>query len=536
MTHFNRRLFILVLISSLFLSMTACVQQSKKKSTIKTDSIPPTDLSIRGFFSSQEDLYTDSMYLKTFFLRYPLLKEFASDVNQFYQYRRFLYAWYDQNGLVEQANNLVNHLNNLESEGIQIKVPYMDSLESLLNDPLQINSPDLNLELLLTSEYFFYADKVWNGISEQKTTQLEWFLPRKKLNLPYMMDSLLKDSSASLFNSKYSVSQYNLLKTTLRKYRQLDSIADWRTLGSGSGVFKKKDTAEIIRDIRHRLYLMGDLAKDSQSNLFDESLVDAVNSFQERNGMNPDAVMGARFFREINTPVQDIIRKLIVNMERTRWLPIHTDKHFLVVNIPFFTLTAYDMDTVSFKMNVVVGKNLHKTVLFNGNIQYIVFSPYWNVPPSILKKEILPAIQKNPGYLKKNNMEWNGNTVRQKPGPSNSLGLVKFIFPNSHNIYLHDSPAKSLFNEPVRAFSHGCIRLAEPKKLAVYLLKDDPQWNESKINEAMHAGKEKYVILKNPMPVFIGYMTAWMDKQGKLNLRKDIYNRDQPLANLLLQK
>jgi murein L,D-transpeptidase YcbB/YkuD len=251
--------------------------------------------------------------------------------------------------------------------------------------------------------------------------------------------------------------------------------------------------------------------------------------------MVQDGVAGAGFFREMNTPLQEIIRKLIVNMERTHWLPIIRNQHFITINIPSFTLSAYDRDTVTFFMNVVVGKDVHQTVVFNGDIKYIVFSPYWNVPPSIMKKEILPAVRKNPDYLKKNNMEWNGNSIRQKPGPSNSLGLVKFLFPNSFNIYLHDSPAKSLFSAQTRAFSHGCIRLADPKKLAVYLLKEDPQWTESKITEAMKSGKEKYVTLKNPVPVFIGYLTAWVDLRGKLNFRKDIYNRDKPLGEMLFQ-
>jgi murein L,D-transpeptidase YcbB/YkuD len=186
-------------------------------------------------------------------------------------------------------------------------------------------------------------------------------------------------------------------------------------------------------------------------------------------------------------------------------------------------------------MKVVVGKDVHQTVVFNGEIKYVVFSPYWNVTPSIMKKEILPALKKNPDYLKKNNMEWNGNSIRQKPGPSNSLGLVKFLFPNSYNIYLHDTPAKDLFNQHMRAFSHGCIRLADPKKLAMYLLKDDPSWTEQKIDQAMHAGKEKYVTLKDPVPVFIGYLTAWVDSYGKLNLRKDIYKRDKALGEMLFQ-
>jgi murein L,D-transpeptidase YcbB/YkuD len=152
-----------------------------------------------------------------------------------------------------------------------------------------------------------------------------------------------------------------------------------------------------------------------------------------------------------------------------------------------------------------------------------------------MKKEILPAMQKDPAYLQKNNMEWSGKMIRQKPGPSNPLGLVKFLFPNSHSIYLHDSPAKSLFNAQSRAFSHGCIRVADAKKLAGFLLADDPAWNEARITAAMHSGREQYVTLKDPVPVFIAYITAWVDNQGRLNFRKDIYKRDQALGEMLIQ-
>jgi murein L,D-transpeptidase YcbB/YkuD len=460
---------------------------------------------------------------------------YRGDVKEFYGYRQFHFAWYDSDGLSEQANNLYNHLNNLELEGITASVPYIDKLDSLLNDPVPAKEPDPDLEILLSAEYFFYAHKVWQGIPEQKTNKLAWFLPRKKLNLPYMMDSLLRDTSASIFSDNYSSRQYNLLKIQLRKYRQLDSSGTWKQISTTSGALKKNDSAGTIRDIRHRLYLYGDLDKDSGIDHFDESLELAVKSFQGRYGMAQNGVMGAEFFREFNMPVRENIRKLIINMERARWLPIIRDQQFLVINIPSFTLSAFDQDTLTFKMNVVVGRAVHQTVVFNGEIKYIVFSPYWNVPASIMKKEILPAIRKNPTYLKKNNMEWAGNGIRQKPGPSNSLGLVKFLFPNSYNIYLHDSPAKSLFGKNSRAFSHGCIRLAEAKKLAVYLLKSDPQWNEEKITKAMHAGKEKYVTLSHPVPVFIGYMTAWVDSHGKLNFRNDIYKRDKPLADMLFQ-
>jgi murein L,D-transpeptidase YcbB/YkuD len=186
-------------------------------------------------------------------------------------------------------------------------------------------------------------------------------------------------------------------------------------------------------------------------------------------------------------------------------------------------------------MNVVVGKSQNKTVIFSGGMKYIVFSPYWNIPTSILQKETLPAIKRSKNYLAKHNMEWNGGNVRQKPGPNNSLGLVKFLFPNSHSIYLHDTPSKSLFNEDNRAFSHGCIRLAEPQKLALYLLRNQPEWTPEKVSAAMNLGKEQYVPLKSSMPVIITYFTSWVDKVGKLNFRNDVYGRDKRLANIILK-
>jgi len=165
-------------------------------------------------------------------------------------------------------------------------------------------------------------------------------------------------------------------------------------------------------------------------------------------------------------------------------------------------------------------------------LNQVVFSPYWNVPPSIVQKEILPEIEKNPNYLESQNMEVTGTDedglpeIRQKPGEKNSLGKVKFLFPNSFNIYFHDTPAKELFNRSKRAYSHGCIRLAEPEKMAQYLLRNDPEWTPERISDAMNSGKEKFVKLKDPVPVFITYYTAWVDEYGKMNFREDIYGHD----------
>jgi len=188
--------------------------------------------------------------------------------------------------------------------------------------------------------------------------------------------------------------------------------------------------------------------------------------------------------------------------------------------------------------NAIVGKAIHPTTQFYGAIKYVVFSPYWNVPPGILRNEIIPALKKDPNYLAKHHMEITGYNkwipvIRQKPGKQNSLGLVKFLFPNSYNIYLHDTPTRSLFNETSRAFSHGCIRIENPQKLAGYLLRDRGNWGQDNIKMAMQNGKEKYVTLSKPVPVFIAYFTAFIDRDNRLNFRKDIYNLDNKLYEVI---
>jgi murein L,D-transpeptidase YcbB/YkuD len=206
----------------------------------------------------------------------------------------------------------------------------------------------------------------------------------------------------------------------------------------------------------------------------------------------------------------------------------------IVVNIPSFTLTYFKEGKPVLVSRVVVGKSMNKTAVFSGQMNQIVFSPYWNVPPSILRKEILPAIAKNSNYLAKNEMEWVGNRVRQRPGPQNALGKIKFVFPNSHLIYMHDTPSKNLFNEEQRAFSHGCIRVARPRNLAIEILKDDKNWTIEKIDDAMDSGVEKAYNLKTRIPVYIGYFTAWVDREGQIHFYEDIYGHDERLSIILL--
>jgi murein L,D-transpeptidase YcbB/YkuD len=223
-------------------------------------------------------------------------------------------------------------------------------------------------------------------------------------------------------------------------------------------------------------------------------------------------------------------------MERWRWISpeIANAREYIFVNIPSYTLILNRDGKRAFESPVVVGKTMSKTVVFSGNMSFVVFSPYWNVPPSILNNEILPGIKKDKNYLAKHNMEWNNGQVRQKPGKNNSLGRVKFIFPNSNNIYLHDTPLKSLFGRDSRASSHGCVRVGKPRDLAIEVLKNDPEWTPEKIDAAMNAGTEKWVTLKSKIPVHIGYFTAWVNELGEIYFYEDIYNRDDQLFEILI--
>jgi murein L,D-transpeptidase YcbB/YkuD len=326
------------------------------------------------------------------------------------------------------------------------------------------------------------------------------------------------------------------LKSVLKKYRQIEQKGGWKTITMDNNVksYNIGDSATTIAQIRERLYITGDLLKDSKSAEYDKELAVGVAKYKNRSDSKASTKILPEHIEDMNVAVGERIKTLIVNMERCRWISndISKAKELIAINIP-----AYFRDgKPELRSNVVVGKVMNKTVIFTAPMKYIVFRPYWNIPKSILDNEILPGIEKNKNYLEEHDMEWHDDYVRQKPGPKNSLGLIKFLFPNSNAIYLHDTPAKSLFNEENRAFSHGCIRIEKPIELATLILKNDKKWNEQKIRDAMNSGEEKWYTLKNKIPVYIGYFTAWVDENGEVHFYKDVYNRDDELASLLFIK
>jgi murein L,D-transpeptidase YcbB/YkuD len=223
----------------------------------------------------------------------------------------------------------------------------------------------------------------------------------------------------------------------------------------------------------------------------------------------------------------EAVHQIVMNMERWRWLPDDLGPRYLIVNIPAFELNAIENGKSVLDMKVVTGKKGSPTPVLVDRMTSIVFSPYWNIPTDIVDKEILPKIEKDPSYLEKNNMEVDENgRYRQRPGPGNSLGQVKFLFPNHYNVYLHDTPAQALFERVERDFSHGCVRLDRPEELAKYVLRDQPEWTDAKIAEAMQSGVERAVSLKQPLPIYLVYFTAW-EENGALQRVPDVYGHDR---------
>ncbi len=334
----------------------------------------------------------------------------------------------------------------------------------------------------------------------------------------------------------------------LKDYAALDTIP-WLPIAWKKGSEKTIDSTRTA--LLRRLRYLGDIPGPTGAHQDEDSLFSAgVKSAQHRYGLKETGKPDGELVSELNITPAERERQILVNMERLRWVPAEQDSDLILVNIPEFRMHVYEHDTLAWDMNVVVGATATRSAIFSGNLSQVVMAPYWNIPQSIIRDEILPAVKKNPGYLDRKNMEvvmggkvvpsasvdWKKYskgvpfTIRQKPGPGNALGEVKFLFPNEYSIYFHDTPSKDKFKRDQRAFSHGCIRLSEPAKLAEYLLREDSTWSTAKVNAAMKAKTETIVRLKRPRPVILGYFTTWVDRHGHANFRRDVYGHDAKLA------
>jgi L,D-transpeptidase YcbB len=546
-TYKNKKQFMnrisILLVTAACLLLVSCgdneggVLNFKKKKTFTERDVTITPQ------NSFTDLFLDSTALEQFIGKEKIDSATAQHFRSFYNSRNYQYAWFNQDGLSEPGLafwNLLNSFISLSKDSSLFDKSLAKKMVDFTDGDTLIRSDKNTItqtELGLTKQFFLYAQSAYAGRIDPE--ELQWFIPRKKVDALALLDSLVARKGKLLEEWEPVNAQYQALKKELIRFNDIADKGGWHPISlKGKKTIKPGTSDSAILALKQRLIMSGDLQTADSSNRYDSLLVTAVKRAQRRFGFNEDGIIDTALVNALNVPVKQRIEQLLINLERMRWLPEKESGTRIVANIPEFMIHVYENNTKAFDMPIVVGKEGNSTVIFNDELKFIVFSPYWNVPKSIVTKEIMPAMAKNPNYLASQNMEITSNSggapeIRQKPGAKNSLGRVKFLFPNNYNIYFHDTPAKSLFKKEKRAFSHGCMRLADAEKMANYLLRDNPEWTPEKIKAAMNSSEEKWVTLKHTIPVYVSYFTAWVDPEGLLNFRDDIYGHDKKMAERL---
>jgi murein L,D-transpeptidase YcbB/YkuD len=362
---------------------------------------------------------------------------------------------------------------------------------------------------------------------------------------------------AAIEREKPDHEMYLRLKAELARQRALEARGGWDAIPSGPKLEPGKRDARVVA-LRARLLASGDLAEagGGDPQLFDPSLEAALRGFQARNGLEADGVVGPGTLAELNVPIGERIAQIRLNLERGRWLLNDLAPTFVVVNVAGFQLFFLRDHKLVWSTRVQVGKPFRQTPIFRSDLEYLVLNPTWTVPPGILTNDVIPAQRKDPGYLASKHIEvidragrivppdsvdWSRGargfpyTLRQEPGPWNSLGRIKFMFPNAYSVYLHDTPSKNLFGKSERASSSGCIRVEDPFRLAELLLEGQGSWDRAALDAAVETGKTRTVTLAKRVPVMLAYWTAWVDRAGVLQQRKDLYGRDAVLDAALRQ-
>ena len=503
--------------------------------TIKAKNVTDRDYSINTG-NAYNDIFLDSLVMERYIVNKQLGdKKIARRIRSFYNARNYQYAWFSSAGVTEQARFFWNQYDYAVSylkDSLLVNKRFYKQAENYMNqEKVTVSKKDtllLNTEFAFTENFIRFINSTYEkGFVKRK--EQEKFIPIKKADPLYLADSILNKKHSDDKYYEQVNDMYGRLKKNLELYYTISKSGGWSEIPAIKSPIKKGESQPSVPVIKKRLQRTLDMPGLDSSAVFTDTLETAVKKFQRRHGYKEDGIISAQLVKDMNVPATKRLMEILINMDRMRWMPQKPTGNLIVVNIPEFILHVYDGKSNVFDMVVVVGRVGNNTMMFNGDLNQVIFSPYWNVPASIIKNEIMPAMARNPGYLARKNMEQIGSNIRQKPGPGNALGKVKFIFPNSFNMYFHDTPSKSLFGQDKRAFSHGCIRLSEPQKMAEWLLRNDPQWNTEKIIAAMNQTTEKAVKLKEAIPVFIIYYTAWVDEDGQLNFRDDVYQHDSEL-------
>lgn len=419
------------------------------------------------------------------------------------------------------------------------------------------------LDLALTSTLFDYASDALTGRIDPNSFGSGWNTPVHEINLLDVIGDTTTAASLEQLSQQLNDrhDQYHKLKAALERYRQIAAAGGWPEVPSGEAI-KEGDRGTRVASLIQRLAASGDIdsslvATSPDSVRYTADVAAAVARFQRRHGILADSIAGETVIERMNAPVEQRIRQIELNLERWRWIPPHLGSRYVYVNVPAFELHAFEGGKEVLSMAVVVGEqyNDQATPVFSDTMEYVVFNPYWNVPESIAAEEIVPDARRNSGYLEQNEFEivtsWSDNAevlpptpqnldrvedgtyrIRQKPGPQNALGRIKFMFPNEFDIYLHDTPEQHLFDRPQRAYSHGCIRVEKPIEFGEFVFTSS-EWTAAKIQEQIQSTEQFTESLDSPLPVYILYWTAFVDNDGLVNFREDIYGNDEALDNAL---
>jgi len=486
------------------------------------------------------------------------------ELHLFYVNRHYEPAWFARNSFGNDGFDMIDYIRRVGQQGLQPDDYHLYLIEEYLGKIIFQATADtsdiMKLDLLLTDAFMLLGSHLYYGKVDPAKEGANWKMQRKDpvLRMDLKLEEALVGTGVNIELDRLAPGHkaYWMMKEELAFFLKLDGQL-WPSIILDTPV-KPGDTSLIVPQVRERLMKLRYLLSDSTSCVNDGELEKQLKAFQDDWGLNTDGVIGKITIEYLNFLPLKLIGQLKVNMERYRWLPMQVPGKHIIVNIANFRLDLITGDDTLISMRAIVGKETRRTPVFNESMTYIVFSPNWTVPKTILQQDVIPELLKGPEYLIKKKMkllrndgtelaysdiDWsvisNGNfpyMVRQEPGPGNSLGRVKFMFPNAYNVYIHDTPSKSFFARDARAVSSGCIRVEDPFDLAVLLLSDAPEWSPDKIRTAMQQTREQTVLLKVPVDVMVVYLTAWTDGKDRVQFRNDVYQNDGRVLEALNQK
>lgn len=491
-------------------------------------------------------------------------------MSSFYEGREYAPLWIKNERLTTQGQEMIKVISEVCGEGLNPKSYHADAIESVQakmegkkgNEKLSLSA---DLDILLTDAFFSIGTHFSYGAINPYSRSMRWYPPAGEEQLKTALDDAVKTKrvESALKEMLPKTPEYEALKKKLHEFMSMAKDTKWTKIHPlpKNTKLNPGDRDERIPLIKERLGVVKEVGHvvSEEMLIYDERTKDAVIKFQQDHGLLDDGVIGFRTLDAMNVPIQDRIDQIKVNLDRQRALSriLNQDKK-VVVNIPAFWLTTYEGGKPVLEMKVITGMYKRKTPMLSSEIKHLIFSPKWFVPDTILFEDKLSHIRKDPAYLKRHGMkvyEKGGGRVEpeeidwsqisskhnipyrvvQDSGDANALGRVKFIFPNRHDVYLHDTPQKSLFKNASRTFSSGCIRIEKPVELAELLLKDKEIWNREKIEDAMNRSHEQVVPLTTPVPIHIIYVTAWVDNDGVMQFRNDVYGYDSSYRRTLCE-